>query len=309
MEPDLSVEIAGIIFQNPVMNCAGTLDIEPAGIKELMQMEKVGAYVQKSITLRPWEGNPQPRICEVTAGMINRIGLQNVGVEEFVKKKLPVIYSLLPAKVVLIISVAGESIEQYVEIAVILESKSEGRIKALEINASCPNVKNGLAFGTDPNLIFKLVRAIDSRVELPLIVKLTPNVTDIRVIAKAAVSAGADALSLINTVRAAGFIRTGPDAGQWIEGGLSGPCIKPIALYAVWQAAKAVDVPIIAMGGIGETWDALEFLSIKNVWGVAVGTSTFVNPLTMAEIVDGLERYLRENGCASIADFKAKRMI
>lgn len=309
MKSDLSVEIAGIVLQNPVMNAAGTLDVEPAGIKELMQIDKLGAYVQKSITRKPREGNPQPRICEVTAGMINRIGMQNVGVEEFVNKKLPVIYSLLPDRVALIINVAGESIEQYVETAIILESKSRGRIKALEINVSCPNVKNGLVFGTDPDLLFKLVRAVNSRVELPLIVKLTPNVTDIGVVAKAAVSAGADALSLINTIRGAAYIKSGPHAGQWIEGGLSGPCIKPVALYMVRQVAKAVDVPVIAMGGIFETEDALDFLRIKNVWAVAVGTANFVNPLTMAEIIEGLGRYLKEKDYTGIAELKAKEEI
>ncbi len=303
MKPSLSVRMAGIRLQNPVMNGAGTLDIEVPGVEELVEIEKIGAYVQKSITLKLREGNPQPRSFEVPAGMINRIGLQNVGVEEFIKTKLPPLFKLT---IPLFVSVAGESIEDYLETAVILEQESRGMIAALEINVSCPNVKDGLIFGSDANLLFNLISVLKSRITLPLIVKLTPNVTDIGSMAKAAVSAGADILSLINTVKASAFIERGLHAGQWIEGGLSGICIKHIALDKVRQSSRAVDVPIIAMGGIYDTNDALEFLRIKNVWAIAVGTATFRDPLTMIKIVEGLTDYLEEKGYLSIAELKEK---
>lgn len=304
--PDLSVEIAGIRMQNPVMNAAGTLDIEPEGVRDLFQIEKMGAFVQKSITPKPRDGNPQPRIYEVAAGMINRIGLQNVGVREFAEKKLSAICELLPSKVPLIVSVAAESIEGFIETATILEEKSKGRITALEINISCPNVENGLVFGTDADLTYKLISGIRSRVNLSLIAKLTPNVTDIGLIAKAVVSAGADAISLINTLRATAYIKRGPSAGQWIEGGLSGPAIKPVALNLVRQVAKVTDVSLIAMGGISSLEDALEFLRIKSVWALAVGTASFSDPSAITKIVDGLGLYMEKKGYSSIAELKTK---
>lgn len=301
MKSNLSVEMAGVKMQNPVMNAAGTLDLEPPGVKELVQIEKMGAFLQKSITLRPREGNPQPRIYEVVGGVINRIGLQNVGVGDFVRSKLPIIHISKPINVPLIVSVAGESIQDYLWTSTILEAKSRERIAALEINVSCPNTGNGLIFGFDAELLWELVMTLKSRIGLPLFVKLTPNVDNIGLMAEAAVSGGADALSLINTVRAAYIER-----GQWIEGGLSGPAIKPIALSMVRQVAKAVDVPIIAMGGICDVGDALDFLRIKNVWAVAVGTASFRDPLAIVKIVEGLNQYLKEKGYADIADFKEK---
>jgi dihydroorotate dehydrogenase (NAD+) catalytic subunit len=302
---DLSVEIAGIKMQNPVMNAAGTLGLEPAGVKELVGVDKIGAFVQKSITLNPREGNPQPRILEVAAGMINRIGLQNVGVREFVDKKIDIIYGLLPDNVPLIVSVAGESVEEYLETASILEKELDERIAALEVNVSCPNVEKGLIFGTDPGLTHELVSGLRLRINLPLIVKLTPNVTDIGLIAKAAVNAGADAISLINTLKAKAYIRRGPQAGQWIEGGLSGAAIKPVALKKVEEVVKAVDVPVIGMGGIYDTDDALDFFRL-GVRAVAVGTATFRDPSTMIKIVAGLGRHLEEKGYANIAEFREK---
>lgn len=314
MKPDLSVEIARIIMQNPVMNAAGTLDLEPPGVKELVQIEKFGAFAQKSITLNPREGNPQPRIYETPAGMINRIGLQNVGVWKFVEEKLAIIYHFLPSRVPLIVSIAGESIEEYLEVALILEEKSSGRIDALEVNVSCPNVRDGLIFGSSPNLLFKLVKGLKSKVTtLPLIVKLTPNVTDIGLIAEAAVSAGADVISLINTVKAKARIRgyweegklKGLHAGQWIEGGLSGPAIRPIALKKVEEVAKVVDIPIIGMGGICDVEDALDFFRI-GVSAIAVGTATFRDPTAIVKIIGDLEQYLQEKGYKNLAELKAK---
>jgi len=300
MKPDLSVEIAGIRMQNPVMNAAGTFGLEE--YKDLIDINKLGAYVHKSITLNPQEGNPQPRIYEVAAGMINRIGLQNDGVEKFVFEKLPRLLQFEPP---LIVSIAGESIDDYCQTSTFLEEKAKEWIEGLEINVSCPNVWNGLIFGSDPDLLFELVKALRSKVTLPLIVKLTPNVTDIGLVAKAAVSAGADALSLINTVRAVAYISRGPNSGQWIEGGLSGPAIKHIALRKVEEVVEAVEVPIIGMGGISDLEDALDFLRI-GATAVAVGTATFRNSSTMINIVEGLERYLTERGYANIAELKEK---
>ena len=308
MIPALSVKIAGIRMKNPVMNAAGTFDLET--YKDLIDVDKLGAYVTKSITFHSREGNPQPRIYEVVAGMINRIGLQNDGVEKFVFEKLP---RLLPFEPALIVSVVGESIDDYCQTSTFLEEKAKERIEGLEINVSCPNVENGLIFGSDPDLLFKLVKTLKSKVTLPLIVKLTPNVTDISLVAKAAVAGGADALSLINTVKAAARIRgyweggryKGLHAGQWIEGGLSGPAIKPIALYLVREVAKVVKVPIIGMGGICNTEDALDFF-LAGASAIAVGTATFRDSSTMIKIVEGLGRYLEEKGYTNIAELREK---
>ncbi len=304
MKPDLSVEIAGIKMQNPVMNGAGTFELDIG--RELIDISKLGAFVQKSITFNPREGNPQPRILEVAAGVINSIGLQNVGVKEFVRTKLPLLYEIAePINLPLIISIAGESVDDYLNTALILESESRGRIAALEVNISCPNVKDGLIFGSNPSLTKDLVGTLKLKIRLPLIVKLTPNVDNIGLIAKTAVTAGADALSLINTIKAKAYIDRGPHARQWIEGGLSGPAIKPVALKKVDEVVKAVDTPVIGMGGICELEDALDFLRI-GATAIAVGTATFRDPSAMVKIIDGLEQYLRENGYASIAELKKK---
>lgn len=308
MKSDFSVEIARIRMRNPVMNAAGTFDLEI--YKDLIDVNKLGAYVTKSITFHSREGNPQPRSYEVRAGLINRIGLQNDGVEKFVFEKLP---RLLPFESPLIVSVAGESIDDYCQTSTFLEEKAKERIEGLEINVSCPNVENGLIFGSDPDLLFKLVKTLKSKVTLPLIVKLTPNVTDIGLIAKAAVDGGADAISLINTVKAKARIRgywegnrlKGLQAGQWIEGGLSGPAIKPIALKKVEEVAGVVDIPIIGMGGISDTEDALDFFRI-GATAIAVGTATFRDPSAMINIIEGLEQYLAERGYSNIAELREK---
>ena len=314
MIPNLSTEIAGIRMKNPVMNASGTFDLE--AYRGLVDFSKLGAYVHKSITFNPREGNPQPRMYEVTAGIINRIGLQNIGVVKFVKDKLPIIYSLKPTSIPLIISVAGESIEDYVRIAVILEENAQRRIAGLELNVSCPNVKDGLIFGTSPKLTAELIAAIKKEVSLSLIAKLTPNVTDISEIAKAAEDSGADAISLINTVKALARIRgyeedgklKGLYAGQWIEGGLSGPAIKPIALYQVSKVVKTVKIPVIGMGGIFSTEDALDFLRL-GVKAIAVGTANFSNSAIIAEIVEGLAKYMREKKYTNLAEIKEKEGI
>jgi len=308
MKTDFSVDIAGILLQNPVMNASGTFELEYC--QELIDISRLGAFVPKSTTRKSRDGNPQPRIYEVRRGVINRIGLENKGVDNFVEEKLPAIYQLITGtKVILIVSVAGESIKDYLETAAILQLASRGRISALEINVSCPNVSNGMVFGSNPDLLFDLVSVLRQVIDLPLIIKLTPNIKKISLAAKAAVSAGADALSLINTIKAKALIKRSLYAGQWIEGGLSGPAIKKISLRKVREVSESVDVPLIAMGGISDTEDALEFLRIKNVWAVAVGTANFIYPSTMTDIIDGLGRYLKENKYSNMAEFKAKELV
>lgn len=299
MTPNLSIEISGIRMENPVMNAAGTFEVEP--MREFFDINRLGAFIQKSVTRRAREGNPQPRIFETASGMINRIGLQNVGVEAFIAEKLP---RLMWLGIPIIINVAGESVDDYCETCLILQERVGGWIQALEINVSCPNVKDGLVFGSNPDLLSDLIKNIRSIVSFPLIVKLTPNVTDIGLIAKAAIEAGADALSLINTVKAAAFIKSGSQAGQWIEGGLSGPAIKPVALMKIREVSKAVSVPLIGIGGIYTVEDVLDFLRIKNVWAIAVGTASFLDPLTMINIIDGLRKYMAEKNYADISELK-----
>lgn len=274
------------------MNAAGTFKLDE--YEELIDLRKLGAYIPKSVTWKPREGNPQPRIYEVAAGVINRIGLQNVGAVEFVKESLPAI-AVIAEKfdIPVIVNIAGDSIEDFVRTSALLEEKVKERIVGFEINISCPNVTNGLIFGTDHQLTFELVKALRKRLSLPLWVKLTPNVTDIGLIARAAVEAGADAISLINTVKARAYIKRGPSAGKWIVGGLSGPAIHSIALQKVAEVLAVVKVPVIGIGGIASAEDALDFFRL-GVKAVQVGTANFLNPKAIAEIVDGLEQKQQE---------------
>ena len=291
MKTDLSVVIAGIRMKNPVMNAAGTFELDK--YQDLVDLNKLGAHIPKSVTWEAREGNSQPRIYEVIAGVINRIGLENLGAIRFVKERLPVIAAIAEKfDIPVIINIAGESIEDFVKTAVLLEEKAKERIVGLEINISCPNVKDGLVFGTDAKMSFGLIKNIRAQVDLPLMVKLTPNVTDIGSIAKAVVEGGADAISLINTVKARAYIKRGPNAGEWIVGGLSGPAIKAIALQKVAEVIDAVKVPVIGIGGISDTEDALDFFRL-GAQAVGVGTATFSNPNTIPEIVDGLTKEVK----------------
>ena len=308
MKPHLSVNIAGIVMQNPLMNAAGTQNIESEDDAKLARVYNQGAHVQKSITRRGRQGNDQPRICEVTAGMINRIGLQNVGIDVFASEKIHIVRRILPSQVVYIVSIAGESIEDYVETATILHERARGKFDAGELNISCPNVRDGSIFACDPALTYEVTRAVRSVFKEPMGVKLSPNVTDIVPMAKAAIAGGADFISLINTLKGAAYIERGPSAGKWIEGGLSGPCIKPVALNLVRQVVKAVDAPVIAMGGISNLRDAIDFLRLPNVWGIAVGTASFANPSIIASLAKDLEIYMTENGYATIAELKSKEL-
>lgn len=279
----MAVDIAGIKLKNPVMVASGTFGYGEE-YSELIDLNKLGAIVTKSVTLNPRSGNPPPRICETPAGMLNSIGLQNDGLKIFIEKQLPFLSRFdLPV----IVNVAGETIDEYVEVTRTLSK--EPKVKGIEFNISCPNVKKGgMTFGIDPKATKELIEEVRAATKLPLIAKLSPNVTDITAIAKAAVSAGADALSLINTVLGMAIdIKTKKPKLATMTGGLSGPAIKPIAIRMVWQVAQVVKVPVIGIGGIMTAEDAYEFL-LAGAKAVQIGTANFVDVETPLKIIDGL---------------------
>jgi dihydroorotate dehydrogenase (NAD+) catalytic subunit len=291
----LVVELGPLRLKNPVMVASGTFGYGQE-YGDLVPLESLGGLVVKGISLEPRSGNPPPRIWETCGGMLNSIGLQNVGLRAFVEEKLPL---LRPLQVPVIVNLFGNTVEEYGKLAAALDGH-EG-IDALEINISCPNVKaGGMAFGSDPKMVFQVVSAVRSETKLPVITKLTPNVTDITVPAKAAVDAGTDILSLINTVAGMAVdAKTRRPRLANVVGGLSGPAIKPIALRMVWQVVQASKVPVIGLGGIISVEDALEFL-IVGAKAVQVGTANFVNPKVTLEIISGLEDYLRSQGLRDI---------
>ncbi len=292
---DLSVTVAGIRMKNPLMVASGTFGYGEA-YEGLIDDEILGAIVTKGISLAPSQGNPPPRIVETPSGMLNAIGLQNVGLDVFIADKMPYLRRFSTP---VIVNFYGTSIEDYVELARRL-SQVDG-IAGLEANISCPNIKEGgISFGTDPAMAARVTTAVRKATALPLIVKLTPNVTDIGVIARSVQDAGADALSVTNTFT--GMVidtkACRPSLAN-ITGGLSGPAIRPLALRMVWQALKAVSIPVIGLGGIMTADDALQFL-IAGASAFQVGTALFVNPGAPAEILAGLSDYLQKRGAASI---------
>ena len=299
---NLSVELAphnkrGLQLKNPVMTASGTAGygMEYA---ELVDIERLGAIVSKAITLKPRCGNPQIRLAETASGLLNSIGLQNIGVDALIREKAPVWATW---DVPVIVNIAGESIAEYGELARKLEGIAG--ISGIEVNISCPNVAmGGMEFGKNPEIAAEVTEAVKSRTTLPIMVKLTPNVTDITEIARAVVEAGADAISLINTLTgmAIDVSNRKPFLGS-ITGGLSGPAIKPIALYMVYQVSQAVDVPIIGCGGISFADDALEFI-MAGACAVQMGTATMVNPNAPLEVVEGLERFMEREGISDIAE-------
>jgi dihydroorotate dehydrogenase (NAD+) catalytic subunit len=291
----LTVELGPLKLKNPVMVASGTFGYGQEYAK-LVPPERLGAMVVKGISLEPRSGNPPPRIWETCGGMLNAIGLQNVGLRAFVEDKLP---WLNPLPVPVIVNLFGNTVEEYGKLAAALDGQ-EG-IAGLEINISCPNVKaGGMIFGSDPKMVFQVVSAVRSRTNLPVITKLTPNVTDITVTARAAQDAGTDILSLINTVAgmAVDAKACQPRLAN-VVGGLSGPAIKPIALRMVWQVVQVSTVPVIGLGGIVSVEDALEFL-IVGAKAIQVGTANFINPGVTLEIIDGLEDYLRQRNLEDI---------
>src|SRR3990167_3714974 len=295
LQQDLSVNIAGIELKNPVMTASGTFGYGEE-FAPYLDLNRLGAVAVKGLSLKPRQGNPPPRIVETAAGMLNSIGLQNVGVEVFVEKKLPFLKKF-DTKV--IVNFFGDSIDEYCEVAKALDA-AEG-IAGLEMNISCPNKQEGwLEFGTNPEMTYKVVNAVRKCTKLPVIVKLSPNVTDITVIAKAAVDAGAEALSLINTLSGMAVnINTRRPKLANIIGGLSGPAIKPVALKMVWQVAKTVQVPLIGIGGIMTAEDAIEFMLV-GASAVQVGTANFIDPEASVKMIEGIENYCRKNGTKSV---------
>jgi dihydroorotate dehydrogenase (NAD+) catalytic subunit len=290
------VRIGSLELENPVLSASGTFGYA-FEFQQHMDLNRLGAIVVKTVTLKPRPGNPPQRIVETPAGMLNSIGLQNVGIDRFIAEKLPALRKLRPP---LVVNIAAESAEEFCELAKRL-SDQEG-VRALELNISCPNVAGGLDFAIDPVLTSRVVGAVRRVTPLPLIPKLSPNVTDITTIARAAVEAGADALSMINTFIALAIdVRTRRPRIAMGTAGLSGPAIRPIAVRMVWQVARAVNVPVIGMGGIASVEDALEFL-IAGATAVAVGTANFVKPDILERLVDGIGAFLAEQRLSSVRE-------
>lgn len=292
----LAVTFAGVTFPNPVTTASGTFG---SGMEysEFVDLGKLGAVTTKGVAGVPWPGNPTPRIAETHSGMLNAIGLQNPGIDTFLSRDLPF---LREKKARIIVNVCGHSEEEYVRV---VERLAEENIDMLEINISCPNVKEGgIAFGQKPEMAERVTRAVKSVAGQPVIMKLSPNVTDIAEMARAVEAGGADGVSLINTLMGMKIDvarRTFAIANR--TGGLSGPCVKPVAVRMVYEVAKAVKIPILGMGGIQNTEDALEFI-MAGASMVAVGTANFFHPNVTAEIIDGLADYVKREGLESITD-------
>ncbi len=291
---DTKVVIAGVELKNPVMTASGTFG---SGIEysEFVDLNALGAVVTKGVASRPWPGNPTPRIAETYGGMLNAIGLQNPGIDVFLERDVPF---LRQYDTRLIVNVCGKTVEDYVEV---VKRLADQPVDLLEINISCPNVKEGgIAFGQDPRAVENITKEVKKYARQPVIMKLSPNVTDITVMARAAEAGGADALSLINTLTGMKIDihrRTFAVANK--TGGLSGPAVKPVAVRMVYQTAQAVKIPVIGMGGILTAEDALEFL-LAGATAVAVGTANFHNPYATREIVAGIEDYMEKYGFDNI---------
>ena len=294
-KPNLSVEIAGIKLRNPVMTASGTFGYGQE-FAPYLDLERIGAIITKGLSIRPKAGNPTPRIIETPGGMLNAIGLQNVGIDAFITEKVPFLRTV---NTPVIVNLYGNTLEEYGELAGRLDNVTE--VAGIEVNISCPNVKQGgIVFGTDPKAAREVVELVRNSTSKPLIVKLSPNVTDIVAMAKACVDAGADALSLINTLTgmAIDLAQRRPILAN-ITGGLSGPAIKPVALRMVWQVAHSVSVPIIGIGGIISATDALEFI-LAGATAIQVGTANFLDPSAAQTIAADMETYLAENDISDI---------
>lgn len=292
----LEVNFAGLTFKNPVTTASGTFG---SGLEysEFIDLEKLGAVTTKGVANTPWSGNPTPRIVETHGGMLNAIGLQNPGIDTLIERDLPFLHEK-GARI--IVNVCGHSKEDYIEV---VERLADEEIDMLEINISCPNVKaGGIAFGQKPEMAEEITKAVKAVARQPVIMKLSPNVTDITEMARAVEAGGADGVSLINTLTGMKIDvkrKTFALANQ--TGGMSGPCVKPVAVRMVYQVANTVKIPILGMGGIQNTEDALEFL-MAGATMVAVGTANFFNPYATLQIIEGLEAYVKEEGVDRIAD-------
>ena len=289
------VNLAGVELKNPVMVASGTFG-SGAEYSEFVDLNRLGAVVTKGVASVPWPGNPAPRIAETASGMLNAIGLQNPGIDLFSKRDLPFLEKF-DTKV--IVNVCGHSTEEYLD--VVERLADEPRVDMLEINISCPNVKEGgIAFGQDPKAVEAITKAVKAKAKQPIIMKLSPNVTDITVMAKAAEAGGADCLSLINTLTGMKIdIERQTFAIANKTGGLSGPAVKPVAVRMVYQVANAVKIPIIGMCGICTAEDAMEFI-LAGATAVSIGTANFTNPYTTVEVIDGIEAYMRRHGVEDI---------
>lgn len=293
---NMEVTIAGVTFKNPVMTASGTFG---SGMEygEFVDLNRLGAVVTKGVANVPWPGNPTPRVAEVYGGMLNAIGLQNPGVDLFIKRDIPFLKQF---DTKIIVNVCGKTVEDYIEV---VEKLSDTPVDMLEINVSCPNVREGaIAFGQKPEALSRITAEIKKHAKQPVIMKLSPNVTDIGEMAKAAEASGADAISLINTITGMKidiYKRKFVLANK--TGGMSGPAIKPIAVRMVYQAANAVKIPIIGMGGIAGAEDAIEFM-MAGATAVSIGAMNFVNPYTTVETVDGIGEYMKKYGIRDVKE-------
>ena len=296
-KPDLKTNLGGLKLKNPVMTASGTFGYARE-FEQLVDLNRLGGIIVKGLSLESTKGNPPPRIVETPCGMLNAIGLENVGIEVFIKDKLPFLQSLVPP---IITNIYGKFEEEYVQLAARINDIEA--VAGIEVNISCPNVKaGGMAFGVDPRAAFSVIRAVRNQTTKPVIVKLSPNVSDIKTIALAVEEAGADCLSLINTITAMVIdIDTRRPKLANITGGLSGPAIKPVALRMVWEVAQVVKVPIIGIGGILKAADAMEFL-IAGASAIQVGTANFINPHATTDIIDGIEAFLAERNIDKLSD-------
>ncbi len=291
------MKLCGVEFKNPIIAASGTFG-NSKEYHQFIDINRLGGVAVKGVTLEPRKGNPPPRIAETPSGILNSVGLQNPGADVFIKKELPLLQDYDTR---ILININGSTIEEYCKVA---EKFQTQKIDFLELNISCPNVKKGGAsFGADPDMVYKVTKAVRSVSAQPLIVKLTPNTADIRQTAKAAEAGGCDAISLINTIPGMAIdIRTRRPVLGSTAGGLSGPAIKPIALKLVWEVVRSVRVPVIGMGGITTWEDAVEFL-LAGATCVGVGTGNLMDPLTCMHILDGLARYMKENDSHSITEW------
>ncbi len=302
MSADLSIQLApgnrrGLLLANPVMTASGTFGYGTE-YSELFDIQKLGAIVCKGTTLEPREGNPQPRLVETACGVVNSIGLQNIGVKALIKEKAPV---WAKWRVPVVVNIAGDTVEEYRRLAAALDGVKG--VSALEVNISCPNIKaGGAAFGADPGCAAEVTSAVRSASSLPVIVKLTPNTGDIAAVAKAVADAGADAISLVNSFKAMAIdVKTRRPSIGSLTGGLSGPAIKPVALSMVYEVAGAVDVPVIGCGGISSANDALEFIMV-GASAVQVGSASFLNPRVSLDVLEGLEKFMQAQKIKSLKE-------
>lgn len=290
------VTIAGVTFKNPVMTASGTFG---SGMEysDFVDLNRLGAVVTKGVANVPWEGNPTPRVAEVYGGMLNAIGLQNPGIDVFMERDIPFLQKY---DTNVIVNVCGKTVSDYLEV---VERLSDAPVSMLEINVSCPNVKEGaIAFGQKADSLYDITSQIRKKAKQPVIMKLSPNVTDITEMARAAEAAGADALSMINTITG---MKIDIHRKKFVlankTGGMSGPAVKPVAVRMVYQTAQTVKIPVIGMGGIGTGEDAVEFL-LAGASAVAVGAMNFVNPYATVEVVEGIEAYMRQYGIENVTD-------